>query len=564
MDMPSASAEPEPPAATPRARGLGVVALALLLVSGALHLGYLLWNCPLDLSGDEAHYWEWSRHLDLSYYSKGPLVAYLIALGRLVFGPWSQQVFGNDTLAVRVPAILLSIGTGLGMYVLGAKVLKQPRVGLAAVALTLTVPVLAVGAILLTIDAPLACCYVWTLIACAHGLRTGRFWPWLVAGLLIAIGILAKYTMVLVFPVVGLALLTEAPYRTNLRRPGPYVALLLGLAGLIPILVWNAQHGWVSFHHVAGQAGVENRSGFNPAGVLEFFLGQAAVIGPIWFALLLWAVIALWRRPQAQVGEAHDPAELKLLLYATVVPWAVFLAFSFITKVQPNWPVLAVLPGLPLLVLWLARRMRANEPGQQRTTRRLTVAGIVLGAASVLLMHRTELLYPLFNRVLPPPSAFNLTPAARLDPTARLRGWSQLGAAVGKHLAAERAAGREPFIITDDYQVSSQVAFYCPGQPVTYCLQAVLGARQSQYDIWPNPIRDPDRFVGRPCLYIGARKPELFGDGNTGHVALRGARLLETVEHRVCRQPVQIWSIYAVDEYAGLAPEVLQRSGQKF
>jgi len=47
-------------------------------------------------------------------------------------------------------------------------------------------------------------------------------------------------------------------------------------------------------------------------------------------------------------------------------------------------------------------------------------------------------------------------------------------------------------------------------------------------------------------------------------VALRGARLLETVEHRVCGQPVQIWSIYAVDEYAGLPPDVVQRSGQKF
>jgi len=160
---------------------------------------------------------------------------------------------------------------------------------------------------------------------------------------------------------------------------------------------------------------------------------------------------------------------------------------------------------LPLLVLWLARRLRSNEPGQPRTTRRLTIAGVVLGAATVLLMHRTELLYPLFNRVLPAPSAFSLTPAARFDPTARLRGWSQLGATVGKHLAAERAAGREPFILSDDYQVASEVAFYCPGQPATYCVQAVLGARQSQYDIWPNPIRNPEQFVGLPCLYIGAR-----------------------------------------------------------
>jgi len=37
-------------------------------------------STPLDLSGEEAHYWEWSKRLDWAYYSKGPLIAVSIRL----------------------------------------------------------------------------------------------------------------------------------------------------------------------------------------------------------------------------------------------------------------------------------------------------------------------------------------------------------------------------------------------------------------------------------------------------------------------------------------------------
>src|ERR1700741_1963750 len=73
-----------------------LVAAFLVLGAAALHLAYLAYDCPLDLSPDEAHYWDWSRHLDWSYYSKGPLVAYLIRAGCLLAGPASRWLIGNE------------------------------------------------------------------------------------------------------------------------------------------------------------------------------------------------------------------------------------------------------------------------------------------------------------------------------------------------------------------------------------------------------------------------------------------------------------------------------------
>ena len=66
---------------------VAALAATLILGAAAAHLGYMLHSCPLDLAPDEAHYWDWSRHLDWSYYSKGPLVAYLIRGGCALSAP---------------------------------------------------------------------------------------------------------------------------------------------------------------------------------------------------------------------------------------------------------------------------------------------------------------------------------------------------------------------------------------------------------------------------------------------------------------------------------------------
>src|SRR6266581_2815847 len=82
--------------------------VAFVFSSVGLRIAYLAYDCPLDLAPDEAHYWDWSRHLDWSYYSKGPLVALLIRGSCELFGPWSESVCGSPMIAVRLPAVACS------------------------------------------------------------------------------------------------------------------------------------------------------------------------------------------------------------------------------------------------------------------------------------------------------------------------------------------------------------------------------------------------------------------------------------------------------------------------
>src|SRR5438093_2757221 len=131
-----------------------VAAGFLILGAGLLRIAYLAGDCPLDLSMDEAHYWHWSRHLDWSYYSKGPLVAWLIRGSCELFGPLSVYLVGSEMLAVRLPAVLCNAALLAGWYVLAAGSLRSRRAGLAVVALALTLPPVAAGGVLMTIDAP--------------------------------------------------------------------------------------------------------------------------------------------------------------------------------------------------------------------------------------------------------------------------------------------------------------------------------------------------------------------------------------------------------------------------
>src|SRR5438034_468266 len=133
-----------------------ILAAILILASGALHVRYLARDCPLDLAPDEAHYWHWSRQLDASYYSKGPLTAYLIRA--------SCEAFGDSVLAVRLPAVVCGSLLVAGLYVLTARCFGNERLAALVVGLSLTMPALSVSRTLMTIDAPFACMWPWALV----------------------------------------------------------------------------------------------------------------------------------------------------------------------------------------------------------------------------------------------------------------------------------------------------------------------------------------------------------------------------------------------------------------
>jgi dolichyl-phosphate-mannose-protein mannosyltransferase len=423
----------------------------VLAVLTACRLGYLALG-TLDLSPDESHYWEWSRRLDLSYYSKGPLVAYLIR--------GLTSVLGTSAFAIRAGAVLLSLLGSLAIYRLAREAFGDPRVGLLAVIGLQLTPLFWAGSLLLTIDGPFITLWVLALLGLYRATIGGARDGWLVAGVAVGLGLLAKFTMLFILPGLALYLWRAPEARRWLARPAPYGAAALAALLLGPVVIWNAQRGWVSARHVASQG---TGGGWSLAQPPEFVGAQILVLTPLVAGILGWA---LWFGIREGLVRGREPYRF---LTAFAVPVLGFYALlSLQGKIQANWPA-AAYPSLGLVAAGaLVERARRLDPAGRRRQRAWIVAagGMALGIS--LLGHATD-------RIGLPPE---------LDPTTRLRGWEELGARVSA-VRRQMPAPDRTFLVSDRYQIASELAFYAEGRPATYNVN--LGRRLNQYDFWEGP-----------------------------------------------------------------------------
>jgi undecaprenyl-diphosphatase len=437
----------------------------VVVVLAALTAGRLAYLAAgtLDLSPDEAHYWEWSRRLDLSYYSKGPLVAYVIR--------GLTAVLGDSAFAIRVGAVALSLVGAWALYRLGCETFGRATPGaLAVIGLQLT-PLVWAGSLLLTIDSPFLVLWSLLLLGLHRALTLGSTAAWVGAGLALGLGVLAKYSALFALPGLAVYLWRAPGARRAFRRPGPYLAGLVALAVISPVLVWNARQGWISARHVASQG---RGGGLTADHLLEFVGSQLGVLTPLAAGLLAWGA---WHATREGLQRGREPYRFLAAFGIPVLAFYLLLALQ--GKVQANWAA-AAYPSLALATagLLLERRVAAT-PRRQRAQSWLL--GVTAGLA---------LLVSLAGHV---PDRLGLP--ARLDPTHRLRGWRQLGTRVAE-LRAEMPDPRRTFLASDRYQITSELAFYVPGRPPAYNLN--LGRRLNQYDLWEGP----DARRGWDALYV--------------------------------------------------------------
>ncbi|MFI5380901.1 MAG: glycosyltransferase family 39 protein, partial [Tepidisphaerales bacterium] len=455
--------------------------LAAILLGGfLLHLRYLTHDCPVDLSEDEAYYWDWSRQLDLSYYSKGPLVALVIRA--------SCAVLGDTMLGVRFPALVLAVGVSLTTYWTTRRLFGSDRVALGAVLLNHAVPMFIAGSVLMTID-PLA--YFFWGLAClflVEAVFHEKAWAWIAMGLALGAGFLAKFAVFLWLPGALLFLLVDQRARRWLRTPWPWVMLAIAAAMTSPIIIWNAQHGWTNAHHVARDTGTDASGGFELRNVLEFVGGQLLAMGPALWVIFVGAVVAVWRATERR-------RELVLLLCLALPYFGIVALGALRAKVQVNWPVYAYFAWIILAAWFLSTRLR--DQATWRPWRPWFWVTVAIAIVISPIAHNTEMLYGPITRLGKAPRKW--------DTSYRLRGWAELGRVVSKRLDT---LGPGSFLIGEKYQFTAELAFYVDGHPKTYCVGSWLAhplrrARASQYDVWTDRRLDRPELLGKDAIFLG-------------------------------------------------------------
>ncbi len=226
------------------------------------------------------------------------------------------------------------------------------RAGFFLLLIITATPLMSVGAVLMTVD-PLSVLF-WTAAMLA-GWRAvqdnGQTRHWLWVGLWMGLGFLSKYTELLQLLCWAVFFALWRPARKHLRRPGPYLALLVNLLCALPVLIWNAQHGWITVTHVSQDAGMGTPWRFTLRYLGEFLGSETGLLNPIFFGATIWAALAFWRRGR------HDPRLVYFFSMGAPV-FLVYLGQSFRGRVLPNWIAPAVLPLFCLMVIYWDTRWR--------------------------------------------------------------------------------------------------------------------------------------------------------------------------------------------------------------
>lgn len=314
------------------------LALILLALLALRLIG--LFTVSWGLHGDEAQYWAWSQGPAFGYFSKPPMIAWVIGL--------TTSVFGNAEWAVRLSAPFLHIVTSVMIFLSGRRLFSS-KTGFWAALTYALMPAVWLSSYIMSTDATLLLCWAVAL----HGwvcLRDGGGWMRVLQlGLALGFGLLSKYAMAFMIPVIFLAIIFDTPSRKALLNLKGLIVALIAIALLTPNLMWNAAHDFATISHTADNASL-GRDLFHPSEVLKFLGDQFGVFGLIPFPLLCLAIYSTVK------GKLTSPAKWLALL--TLLPLFVISLGAFLSRANANWAVTAYVAAPILVALWATRSAR--------------------------------------------------------------------------------------------------------------------------------------------------------------------------------------------------------------
>ncbi len=402
--------------------GEALILLAFLLLL-TLYRGVVLATSPFTLYGDEAYYFTWSRDLAFGYYSKPPVIAWLIRL--------TTSIFGESEFAVRLSALLIYPLTAVGIYLTGAQLFGR-RAGLIAAIAFLTIPAVWLSSLVISTDVPLLLFWSWGLYLFKKALDTDRMQFWVLLGIVCGLGLLSKYTMVF-FILSALIYIALTPAKRNLLiSPRLGLFLLIAFALFSTNLLWNYQYGFISFVHTAEISHLNERW-LHPEKLAEFLSGQFGFFGPILMGVFLY--LAARTRPML-----NDERYRLLLSFALPLLLAIVL-LSFLSRAFTNWAAPAYVAAVLLVTghLWLRQR------------RVLLTIGILLNVLLGVAFYN-------FHAIA---QAAGIELTRKTDPYFRIMGWRELGAQIQPILLAHPDAS----LLADHRFVLAELLYYISPHP---------------------------------------------------------------------------------------------------
>jgi len=483
----------------PKVRALFFILCAFLLVKVAFTLLTLV-------AADEAYYWVWGQDLALSYFDHPPLNAWLIAL--------TSYFFDNSVFAMRLPTFL-TFGGSVYIYWLFAKRLF-PDTALYAFLLSTTAflasPTLFVWTSIvyndhLLIFLCLAATYAFADYFAAFQEDPNASTKPLYAGaIILGVAALAKYNAAFLGFSVAMLVIGHPKLRSLLIRPHIFLAGILCIAMLAPVLVWNIQNQFASFElHLVDRYDHALFTIFRPAPFYRYILSTLIYFGPV----LVVPLVLLYMPIKGLDNFGRMTIWLARLTIASTL--VTFVALSSRGAVHWYWGSVAyalMLPFLPLLLkkLWLFAIHFAF--------------GLVFA------------IYATFNYSYAP---VEILLGSQSEEVARVFGWDE----AGEIATTLNAAHPGTFLATTGYPTAGQLAHHL-GKTVVY-------------DLDPRPSHFS--FVGRKTLPTGSDAIVLhdkFGNLDGTKKRFESFELLTTYTYEIENVEINSFQFYLAKGFIGV------------
>ena len=447
---------------------------ALWILIAASAMVRLICAISLGLGNDEAYHFLYAAHPALSYFDHPPMMAWVEMAGLALPGA------GTSAWAVRIGFILLFAGSTVILAQLTGRY-YGPKAGfLAAFALNVTGYYGLAASMFALPDGPLLFFWLLTIDRLSLALDEAdprKLRPWVWVGIAWGGALLSKYHAVFIPVGAALYVLLDARMRRRwLFRPGPFVALAIGVILFSPVLVWNAGHGWVSFLFQGGRA----VGGWTPRPDYLFvaILAQAGYLFPWMWIPLVAVLLKGWRGWWTTATDAE-----RLWLCLSAVPLGLFTVLACFRPVLPHWGLIGMVSLFPILGRnWAARWERDPRPSRR-------LAPYACLSLSLVLLTLVEFRTGWFQRG--GGSSLGLL-EARNDPTLDLYGWDQVADRIRRLGLVDDPRG---FVFTRYWYQSAQIAYAMGNDRPVLCYNT---EDSRGFAFWSRP----EDWVGRDAVLV--------------------------------------------------------------
>ncbi len=311
-----------------RTAAIGIVLFAILL--------RLVYFGLAQLIPDEAYYWQYAQHMDLSFYDHPPMVTWLILFGTSILGP--------NEFGVRIGALFCGLITMTYLYALALN-LYDKSTAMRTLLLLVILPVGFGSGLLMTPDAPLIAAWAATLYYMERALVADQRNAWLGMGIAFGLGMLSKCTLGLLGIAALFFVIIDPAARRWLKHPHPYVAMLLALLLFAPVIIWNHESDWASFAFQSNHV-LMDRYQFS----LHYLIVHIIILlTPVGFVA---AALALFSNKKYRSQQPEYRRHLFVQVF-TGVPLLIFFFISTFDEPRFYWtsPIwLAVLPTIAWMI----------------------------------------------------------------------------------------------------------------------------------------------------------------------------------------------------------------------